>query len=71
MAYKMEFEIKTPIKTAIPTLQNTFDSGLKKNLGWGGGVGEENELKLGGIGSTWWQLPTIMPKYALQEQTPF
>ena len=24
----MEFEIKTPIKTAIPTLQNTFDSGF-------------------------------------------
>ena len=39
MAYKMEFEIKTPMKTAIPTLQNTFDPGLKKNLGggWGGG----------------------------------
>ena len=47
------------IKTAIPTLQNTYDSGFKKNLG-GEGEGEgENELKLGGIGSTWRQLPTI------------
>ena len=35
MAYKMEFEIKTAIKTAIPTLQNTFDSGIKKDW-WGG-----------------------------------
>ena len=33
-AYKIEFEIRT----AIPTLQNTFDSGIKKGLGgWGGG----------------------------------
>ena len=36
MAYKIEFEIRP----AIPTLQNTFDSGIKKDL-WGGGeVGE-------------------------------
>ena len=34
----MEFEIKTPIKTAIPTLQNTFDSGFFW-VGWGGVVG--------------------------------
>ena len=34
MAYKIEFEIKT----AIPTLQNTFDSGIKKDLGGGGEV---------------------------------
>ena len=34
MAYKIEFEIKP----AIPTLQNTFDSGIKKELG---GEGEE------------------------------
>ena len=40
MAYKMELEVKTPIKTAIPTLQNTFDSGIKKDLGGGGGGGE-------------------------------
>ena len=34
MAYKIEFEIRT----AIPTLQNTFDSGIKKGFGgWGGG----------------------------------
>ena len=36
MAYKIEFEIGP----AIPTLQNTFDSGIKKGLGWGGGGGE-------------------------------
>ena len=44
-AYKIEFDIRT----AIPTLQNTFDSGIKKDLRGGEG---ENELKLGGIGST-------------------
>ena len=52
MAYKIEFEIRT----AILTLQNTFESGMW--AGFGGGEGE-NELKLGGIGSTWRQLPTI------------
>ena len=42
MAYKIEFE------TAIPTLQNTFDSGFKRDLWWwwGGGVVSVNELKL-------------------------
>ena len=54
MAYKIEFETGT----AIPTLQNTFDSGLKRDLGGEEGEGK-NELKLGGIGSTWRQLPTI------------
>ena len=34
MAYKIEFEIKT----AIPTLRNTFASGIKKDLGGGGEV---------------------------------
>ena len=33
MAYKIEFETGT----AIPTLQNTFDSGFKRDLGGGGG----------------------------------
>jgi len=37
MAYKIEFEIRP----AIPTLQNTFDSGIKKDLGWGWGWGGE------------------------------
>ena len=36
MAYKIEFEIRP----AIPTLQNTFESGIKKDLGGGGGGGE-------------------------------
>ena len=54
MAYKIEFETGT----AIPTLQNTFDSGFKREMGWGWGE-EENQLKLWGIGSTWRQLPTI------------
>ena len=48
MAYKIEFEIKT----AIPTLQNTYDSGITKDMGGRGEGEEENELKLGGIGST-------------------
>ena len=47
MAYKIEFETET----AIPTLQNTFDSGFKREMG-GGEEEEWNELKLGGIGST-------------------
>ena len=47
MAYKIEFETGT----AIPTLQNTFDSGFKRDLGGEEGEGK-NELKLGGIGST-------------------
>ena len=34
MAYKIEFEIET----AIPTLQNSFASGIKKDLGGGGEV---------------------------------
>ena len=46
LAYIIEFETRT----AIPTLQNTFDSGINKGLGDGGE--EENQLKLGGIGST-------------------
>ena len=47
MAYKIEFEIRT----AIPALQNSFDSRI--NLEMGGGEGEEeNQLKLGGLGST-------------------
>ena len=29
-AYKIEFDIRT----AIPTLQNTFDSGIKKEMWW-------------------------------------
>ena len=35
MAYKIELEPGT----AIPTLQNTFDSGFKREMGggWGGG----------------------------------
>ena len=34
LAYIIEFETRT----AIPTLQNTFDSGIKKGSeGWGGG----------------------------------
>ena len=37
MAYKIEFETGT----AIPTLQNTFDSGLKREMGGGGGGGVE------------------------------
>ena len=47
MAYKIEFESRT----AIPTLQNTFESGIFWDLGGGEGEGE-NELKLGGIGFT-------------------
>ena len=47
MAYKIEFETGT----AIPTLQNTFDSGIREGCGVRGGEGEI-ELKLGGIGST-------------------
>ena len=31
MAYKIEFETGT----AIPTLQNTFDSGFKREMGGG------------------------------------
>jgi len=46
LAYIIEFETRT----AIPTLQNTFDSGIKKGLGGEGE--EESQLKLGGIGST-------------------
>ena len=37
MAYKIEFEIRP----AIPTFQNTFDSGIKKDFGGGGGGGGE------------------------------
>ena len=33
MAYKIEFEIKP----GIPTLQNTIESGIKMDLGGGGG----------------------------------
>ena len=40
-AYKIEFDIRT----AIPTLQNTFDSGIKKDLG--GGVGGGERIKAG------------------------
>ena len=47
MAYKLEFETRT----AIPTLQKSFYSGI--NLEMGGEEGEgENQLKLGGLGST-------------------
>ena len=46
--------------------QNTFESRM-----WVGGGeegdGEENQLKLGGIGSTWRQLPTIKSKSKLQQ----
>ena len=33
MAYKLEFEIRT----AIPTLQNSFDSRINLEMGGGGG----------------------------------
>ena len=54
MAYKLEFETRT----AIPTLQNSFDSRIKLKMGGGEGE-EENQLKLGGLGSTWRHLPRI------------
>ena len=55
MVYRVEFESIS----AIPTLQKTFDSGMWGGGGGGGrGGGGENQLKLGGIGSTWRQLPT-------------
>ena len=41
MAYKVEFETGT----AIPTLQNTFDSGMRE--GEGEGEGEESGLPEG------------------------
>ena len=37
MAYKIEFETGT----AIPTLQNTFESGFKREMGCGWGWGGE------------------------------
>ena len=45
MVYRVEFELKP----ATPTLQNTFASGMCGVVRGGEG---ENELKLGGIGST-------------------
>ena len=58
----MEFEIITPIKTAIPTLLNTFDSGFFWDGWWWWGECQRIKVVRSRVYPLG-QLPTINPKY--------